>query len=327
LASREEPSGEPPSAATPTQTVDVGRVQELRAARDLALTRAQELAELLATEEALVAKLAEVHREAAEQFKAHRKELVRGDLAGQPVTRRSVVEQGRELSRERDLAQELGFRRAQAGETARALTQVQSRVQQLERALALAMAQARTQAREQERAQARAEARSPRLKAIAGFIWRLLQARPGLWNGIVRNLYLGMRVVGVLVWMLPKADRARWKQDAYSELETLKQEEAPLLGNAIRIAVRVPSLALVLWTGAWRRSPAARWLPRLKPVWIGVGTATATFWTGIAGIGQHPTEWQTRKLVAASLLTGVVALTGSYKGRRPRRRSHRRRKR
>jgi len=156
---------------------------------------------------------------------------------------------------------------------------------------------------------------------------RLLQARPDLWNGIVRNLYIGMRVVGLGVWMLPTANRDRWKNESYNELEELKPEGAPLLGDAFRIALRTPSLAVVLWTGVWRRSPAARWLPRLKPVWIGVGTATATFWTGIAGIGQYPTEWQTRKLVAASLLTGVVAMTGSFKGRRPRRRRRRRRKR
>jgi hypothetical protein len=182
------------------------------------------------------------------------------------------------------------------------------------------MAQARTLAWKQ--------ARSPKARATAFvlLIRQLLLGQQGLWDGFVRNLYLGMQVVGALAWMLPKADRARWKDDFFSELEDLKQEGAPLLGDAIRIASRTPSLAVVLWTGAWRRSSAARWLPRLKPAWIGVGTATATFWTGIAGIGQHPTEWQMRKLLAASLLTGVVALTGSFKGPRPRRRSRRRKR-
>jgi hypothetical protein len=181
------------------------------------------------------------------------------------------------------------------------------------------MAQARTLAREQ--------ARSPRLRASAAarFLWRLLQARPGLWEGIVRNLYLGMRVVGLWVWMLPNSDRARWKNESYNQLEELKQEGAPLLGDALRIALRTPWLALVLWTGVWRRSSAARWLPRLKPAWIGVGTAAAAFLGGATGIGQHPTEFQMRALIAASLLTGAVALTGSYKGRRPRRRRRRRR--
>jgi hypothetical protein len=202
-----------------------------------------------------------------------------------------------------------------------ALEQAQSRLQQLERSLALAMAQARTLAREQ------AQARSPWLRAIAvaRFLWRLLQARPGLWDGIVRNLYLGMRVVGLMVWMLPATDRDRWKNESYNELEELKQEGAPLLGDAIRIALRTPLLALVLWAGAWRRSRAARWLPRLKPVWIGLGTAAATFLCGAAGIGQSATERQMRLLVAASMLTGALAVTGSYKGRRPRRRRRRRR--
>jgi hypothetical protein len=320
LASKEEPGGEPPSTATSAQAVDAGRVQELRTARDLALRDAQELAELLATEETLAAKLAELHAEVEGQFVAHRKDLVSRDLAGQPVTLKSLVGWGRELTRVRDLAREKGFRQGQVEHTAQALAQVQSRVQQLERALALAMARARTQAREQERAQA--QARSPRARATAFvlFIQQLLLGRQGLWDGFVRNLYLGMHVVGALAWMLPKGDRARWNDESFAELEELKLEGTPLLGDAVRIALRTPSLAVVLWTGEWRRSPAARWLPRLKHVWIGLGTAVATFWAGAAGIGQHPTEWQTRKLVAASLLTGVVALTGSYKGRRPRRR-------
>jgi len=154
---------------------------------------------------------------------------------------------------------------------------------------------------------------------------RLLQGRPDIWNGIVRNLYIGMRVVGLGVWMLPTANRDRWKNESYNELEELKQEGAPPLGNAFRIALRTPSLAVVLWTGVWRRSPAARWLPRLKPVWIGLGTAAATFLGGAAGIGQSPTEFQMRSLVGASLLTGTLAVTGAYKGRRPRRRRRKRR--
>jgi hypothetical protein len=199
---------------------------------------------------------------------------------------------------------------------------VRSNVQALERTLALAMAQARTLAREQ------AQARSPRLRAIAvtRFIRRVLQGRSGLWDGIVRNLYLGMRVVAVLAWMLPKADRTRWRDESFSELQDLKMEGVPLLGDAFRITARTPWLALVLWTGAWRRSSAARWLPRLKPLWIGAGTAAATFLGGAAGIGQSPTEYQMRALVAASLLAGALALTGSWKGRRPRRRRRKRKR-
>ena len=224
------------------------------------------------------------------------------------------------VGRELDLALELRAVETRVQHLADSLTSQESRVQQLERALALAMAQARTLERE------RAQARSPRLRAIAicRSIGRLLQGRSGLWEGIVRNLYLGMRVVAVLVWMLPKADRIRWKDESFSELEDLKGEGAPLLGDAFRIALRTPRLALVLCVGVWRRSPAARWLPRLTPVWIGVGTATATFLGGAAGIGQSPTEFQMRALVAASLLTGALALTGSYKGRRPRKRRRRR---
>jgi hypothetical protein len=311
---KEDRCGEAPSAATPAQAA-----QELRSTWEAELTRAQELGDALAREQTHAKKLARMHKSMAARNQAQVKLF-----AAYPsrVTNDHYIELGGELRRERDLALALERAKVQVQELALAQSQSQAQAEALGRALALAMAQARTLAREQ------AQARSPRLRAIAvgRFLWRLLQARPGLWGGIIRNLYLGMRVVGVLVWMLPKADRDRWRNESYNELEELKLEGAPLLGNAVRIALRTPQLALELWAGAWSRSPAARWLPRLKPVWIGVGTATATFWTGIAGIGQYPTEWQTRTLVAASLLTGVVALTGSFKGQRPRRRRRRRKR-
>lgn len=120
-----------------------------------------------------------------------------------------------------------------------------------------------------------------------------------------------------MVWMLPKADRDRWRNESYNELEELKLEGAPLLGNAYpdRPADTVPRGGVVGWCmGA---SQAARWLPRLKPVWVGLGTAAATFLAGAAGIGQSPSEFQMRTLVAASLLTGALALTGSWKGGDP----------
>jgi hypothetical protein len=204
--------------------------------------------------------------------------------------------------------------------SSQALERAQSNVQALERALALAMAQARTLAR------AQAQARSPRLRAIAfiRFLWQLMQAPSGLWSGIVRNLYLGMGVVALGAWMLPAAGRARWKQEAYSELEDLKQEAAPLLGNAIRIALRIPWLALVLWTQALGR-PTAGWLARRKPLWIGLGAAVAVFLAGAAGIRQSPTDRQMRLLLAASLLAGVVAASQTSRGRRPRRRRRKRR--
>jgi len=312
---KEDPGGEAPSAATPAHAA-----QELRSAWESELTRAQELAGTLASERAQAKKLAPLHKSVAARNRAQVKLFA---TYPSRVTNDHYVQLGGELRRERELALALDRARVRVRELALAQAQSQARAQALERALARAMAQARTLAREQ------AQARSPRVRAIAitRLIWRLLQGRSGLWGGFIRNLYLGMQVVRVLVWMLPKADRDRWRNESYNELEELKLEGAPLLGNAVRIALRTPRLALELWAGAWSRSPGARWLPRLKPMWIGVGTATATFWTGIAGIGQHPTEWQTRKLVAASLLTGVVALTGSFKARRPRRRSRRRRKR
>jgi hypothetical protein len=45
-----------------------------------------------------------------------------------------------------------------------------------------------------------------------------------------------MSVVALAAWILPTGDRARWKNESYNELEELKQEGAPLLGDAIRIA-------------------------------------------------------------------------------------------
>jgi hypothetical protein len=300
--------------------VDAARVQELRAAREQALTDIRELSRTLDEERAQAEKVMRSYKAAKVRAAAKVKELAVQNLQNEyhRVTPTQWNELKLEVGRELDLASELRAVETRVQLLAESLRSQESRVQQLERALALAMAQARTLAWER--------ARSPRLKAIAitRFIWRLLQGRSGLWDGVVRNLYLGMQVVGVLVWMLPKADRARWKDEAFSELEDLKWEGAPLLGDAVRIAARTPWLALVLWAGAWRRSPAARSLPRLKPLWIGVGTAAATFLGGVAGIGRSPTEFQMRALVAASLITGMLALTGSYKGRRPRRRRRRR---
>jgi hypothetical protein len=308
----EDPGGEAPSAATPAQAA-----QELRSAWESEVTRAQELADALGSERAQAKKLAPLHKSVAARNKAQVKLF-----AAHPsrVTNDHYVQLGGELRRERELALELDRARVRVQEVALAQAESQARAQALERALARAMAQARTAAWEQ------AQARSPRVMAIAiaRSIGRLLQGRSGLWEGIVRSLHLGMGVVAVLVWMLPKADRPRWQDESSSELEDLKLEGAPLLGDAFRIAARIPWLALVLWIGAWRRSSAARWLPRLKPLWIGVGTAATTFLGGIAGIGQHPTEYQMRALMATSLLTGGLAVTGSYKGRRPRRRRRKR---
>jgi hypothetical protein len=322
LTNREEPGGEPPSAAASAPAVDAARVKELRAARAQALADAQELSERLDHERTVAEKLARQHKQAAERSAAKVRALARQTFYNEhqsvPTTQWNKVE--REVGRELDLALELRAVETRVQLFAESLTVQEARVQQLERALALAMAQARTLAWE------RAQARSPRLKAIAiaRSIGRLLQGRSDLWESIVGSLYLGMRVVAVLVWMLPKADRARWKDESFSHLEDLKGEGAPLLGDAFRIAFRTPWLALVLWTGVWRRSPAARWLPRLKPLWIGLGTAAATFLGGAAGIGQSPTEFQIRALMGASLLTGALAVTGSYKGRRPRSRRRKR---
>jgi hypothetical protein len=318
LTDWEDPGGEPPSAATSAQAVDAGRVPELKAALLLEQGRQQELVLALAREQGHAVRLSRSHSRAARRFDAKVKAVARQNLTVGLAAQEEYDRLGRDLGRVRDLERERDRAEAQVQASEQALERVRSNVQALERTLALAMAQARTLAREQ--------ARSPRLRAIAvtRFIGRLLQGRSGLWDGIVRNLYLGMRVVAVLAWMLPKADRTRWRNESFSELQDLKMEGVPLLGDAFRIAARTPWLALVLWTGVWRRSPAARWLPRLKPLWIGLGTAAVTFLGGAAGIGQSPTGFQMRALVGASLLTGALAITGSYKGRRPRRRRRKR---
>jgi hypothetical protein len=319
LTNWEDPGGEPPSAAAPALAVDAARVQELRAARAGALTRVQELATRLGEEESQAEKLAWAYQQAAKRRDANIRKLAHQNEMGKPATPEQYKKLGHDVGAVNDLEQDLSLIEAKVKATTQVLGRAQSDAQELEQALAFALDIAQQQSS--------AQARSLRLQArgVAHFLWRLLQARPGIWDGIVRNLYLGMRVAGLWVWMLPKADQVRWKDESFGELEELKQEGAPLLGDAIRIASRTPWLALVLWTGAWRRSPAARWLPRLKPVWIGLGTAVAAFLTGVAGIGQSPTDFQTRSLMAASLLTGALALTGSYKGRRPPRRRRKRR--
>jgi hypothetical protein len=301
--------------------VDAARVQILGEALAQEVARRDQLVAILAEEQAQAAKMARSLKRTQGRIRSKIELAASEGRHAQPATAKEIRDLAREVRRERELGWELDRINAQVQGSSQALAQAQSRVPELERALALAMAQARTLAWQ------RAQARSPRLRAIAvaQFLWRLLQARPGLWDGIVRNLYLGMKVVELAVWMLPTADRDRWRNESYNELEELKEEGAPLLGDAIRIALRIPWLTVVLWTGALGHSPAARWLARLKPVWIGLGTAAATFWAGAAGIGQSPTDWQMRSLVAASLLAGVVAAAESDPRRRPRRRRRKRR--
>jgi hypothetical protein len=320
LTTREVPGGDPPSAATPAQVVD-----ELRVAHARELTRVQVLAERLAQEQTHAEKVTLSLERTREQIAARVKAAASEGFDARPVTAHRLSELGRELRQERELEQESYLVQAQVQTSSHALEQAQVRLQQLERVLALAMVQARTLAREQAQAQARLRSLRLRTLVLGRFLWRLMQARQGLWAGIVRSLYLGMRVVRLVVWMLPTADRDRWESESFNELEELKEEGVPLLGNAVRMALRTPLLALVLRTNTWRRSPTAGSLPRLRPLWIGLATAAATLLGGIAGIGPSPTEFQARLLVVASLLSGILATSGSYKGRRPRRRRRKRR--
>lgn len=323
MTSREAPGGDSPSAATPAQVVDAAaRVQMLEEALAQEQARALQLTEQLAQEQARAEKVAQSRKRTQARIEVKVRVAARQGWTDRPMNNKRIHEVAGLVGETCELARESNRVLAQIQESLQASERAQSRVQQLERALALAMAQARSLAR------AQAQARSPRSRAIAvaRVLWQLTQARRGLWDGLVRNLYLGMRVVALAAWMLPAADRARWKQESYSELETLKQEEAPLLGDAIRTALRIPWLALVLRTHAWGRSPTARCLARRKPLWIGLGTAATTFWSGAAGIGQSPTDWQMRSLVAASLLAGVVAASQASRGRRPRRRRRKRRR-
>lgn len=216
---REDPGGESPSAATPAQAVGAGQVQELRAARQQALADAQELSTRLAREQAQAKKLSRSYKQAVRRNVAKVKELARQTSW---VTPTQYDELDGEIARERSLARELDRVQAQVQARTQALERAEAQAQELERALALAMAQARTLAR----------ARTPRYR-IAAFLRLLWQLRSPqrMWGGVVRNLVLGMGVVRLAVWILPTADRDRWKNESYSELEDLKHEGAPLLGR------------------------------------------------------------------------------------------------
>jgi len=283
----------------------------LEAALAQELARMHQLAEQLAREHARAEKVAHSLERTQNRIAVKVRVAARQLWIDRAMDAKRISELAGLLRKMRELEPESYRVQVQVQTSSQALERAQSRVQQLERALALAMAQARTAAR------ASALARAPRLRAIATarFLWRLLHARRGLWHGFVRSLTLGMGVVTLLVWMLPRADRARWRQDSYSWLQAVKHEGSPLLGTAIRIALRIPWLALVLWT-----PPTGRWLARLKPLWIGLGASAATFLAGFAGLGQSPTDGQVRSLVAAALLAGAVAGSQAYKGRRSRRR-------
>jgi hypothetical protein len=169
---KEDPGGEAPSAATPAQAV-----QELRPAWEAEVTRAQELADALARERARVKKLAPLHKSAAARNQTQVKLF-----AAYPsqVTNDHYVELGGELRRERELALELERAEAHVQELAIALAESQNRAQALERTLALAMAQARTLAREQ------AQARSPRVEGHRHHSIRPATA-PGSFGSVGRH--------------------------------------------------------------------------------------------------------------------------------------------
>lgn len=325
MTTREAPAGEPPNTTTLAGTVDAVWMHRLKDAQAQEQERAHELMAQQGYEEEQALRVSEAFAEKRLMNAATVTEFASQNLSGRPVTPEQYRALGQQLARESELARELDRRRGRLLHLRQSLDQARSNVARRERELEAAIEEAMARAREHERllaARARARARSPRLRTIAfaRSLWRLMQARQGVWDGIVRNLYLGMRVIALAAWMLPKVDRVRWKQESYGDLEMLKQEGAPLLGTAVRIAQRIPWLALVLRTCA-----TGRRLARLEPLWIGLGTAAAMFWAGVAGIGQSPTVWQMRSLVAASLLAGAIAARQVCRGRRPRGRSRKRR--
>jgi hypothetical protein len=176
LTSREAPSGDPPSAATPAQAVDATRVQMLEEALAQELARTQQLAERLAQKQAQAEKVAQSLRRTQGRITAKMKVAARQGRPAQPPTTEQIRGLTRELRRHGELQRKSYRVQAQIQTSSQALERAQSNVQALERALALAMAQARTLA------WAQARARSPRVRAIAfvRLLWQLTQGRRGL---------------------------------------------------------------------------------------------------------------------------------------------------
>jgi hypothetical protein len=338
LTRRGRPSRDAIRAVTRARELaqELARIQSLEAAQgwmlEFALTRAQEL------ETELSGRPRRELAWARERAQALAQELMQAE------TRAKELES--ERTRSQVVAQQLTWRRTQtltlADELAWAQEQVQERAEELanERAQQLAWAQelewklTRAQRREQRRALAlerdlgawlsKWEQPPPRLSAVAfAMLQQLIRAPRSLWSGVVRSLVIGRRVVAIGVRLLPIAARTRYENEWCAELEILKQEEAPLLGVAVQIAMRAPWTGLVLRTGAWTRSQPARRLMRLEPLWVGLGWAAATLLAATAGIfvsGESPTDRQIAMAVAASLLTGMLTGWKEHKDRRARKR-------
>jgi hypothetical protein len=150
---------------------------------------------------------------------------------------------------------------------------------------------------------------------------QVLHAPPNAWSVAVHSLRAGRAAVAVGVWLLPRTERPRWGQEWDAELEWLKHQGSPVLGVAVRIMLRALQTAVVLHFGAWHRSSAVRWVGRLEPLWMGLGSAIATGLTiaiGLYGEGRTPPRWQVLVMVVASLLAGALSGYKEWKDRRAR---------
>jgi hypothetical protein len=124
----------------------------------------------------------------------------------------------------------------------------------------------------------------------------------GLVRNPLRSLPLAKRIAAIGLRLLPAADRQRYADEWAGDLESA----AKRLPLAVRLMVRTPRLALVLWFHVRRQSPGSARRFDLRKGLIGaVATAIAAA-TGILVASTPPTWLQIGLVVLVAVLAGLT---------------------
>jgi hypothetical protein len=138
-----------------------------------------------------------------------------------------------------------------------------------------------------------------------------------LYRTITYGRALAVWLVELAVRTLPRDCRVRYGREWLAELDVLERRKQALLGVAVGIALGAPRLGLMLRFQGWVRSPAAKRLGRLEPVWVGLAAALAVFFSIAVGLwtpeGRAPSRLQIGLALLGSVLSGGLAAWQSRK--------------
>jgi hypothetical protein len=159
------------------------------------------------------------------------------------------------------------------------------------------------------------------IQRLAGWLSRAARR----YRTITHGRGLAVWLVRLAVRILPYDRRVRYEREWLAELDVLERRKQALLGVAVGIAMGAPRLGLMLRFQGWVRSPAAKRLGRLEPVWVGLGAALAAFFSIAVGLwtpdGRAPSRLQIGLALLGSALSGGLAAWQARKRRHTRRHS------